>query len=100
MDIKLTQIENLKKIEKNILETFKSHIIFIWLFLGLSLLMYAGYIFYFKIYISLATIPSPVVKTQIAQKGQLNQILQDLNEREQKRNSFDVQKLINPFKIK
>lgn len=100
MDIKPFQKENFRRIEKNILEISKSHIIFIWLVLGLSLLIYAGYIFYFKIYISLTTIPSPVVKTQIAQKGQLNQILQDLNEREQKRNSFDVQGLINPFKIK
>lgn len=100
MNVKFPQIKNFRDIEKNILEIFKNHIISVWITLGLLLLIYVGYIFYFKVYASLTTIPLPAIKTQTAQRDKLEQILQDLNEREQKRNNFDISKFTNPFKIK
>lgn len=100
MNVKFPQIKNFKKIEKNILETFKNHIISVWAALGLLLLIYAGYIFYSKVYASLTTTLLSAVKTQTAQREQLEQILQDLNEREQKRDNFDILKFTNPFKIR
>lgn len=100
MNVKFPQIKNFKEIEKNILKTFKTHIISIWTAIGLLLLIYVGYIFYFKVYASLTTTPLSAIKTQTAQRERLEQILQDLNEREQKRDNFDISKFTNPFKIK
>lgn len=97
MDIKLPQIKNLKKIEKNIFEALRLHIALTWIIFGFIILLYTGYIFYFNIYIATITPISPLIQIPTAKKIQLDQILKDLKDRENKRNEFDSKKLANPF---
>lgn len=99
MDIKLPQIKNLEKIEKNIFKTLRVHIALTWIMLGFIILLYTGYIFYFKIYAATTTPIYPLIQIPTAKKIQLDQILEDLRDRESRRNEFDPKKLANPFSI-
>lgn len=96
INIKFPQFGGFEKIEN----FFKKHITLIWLIVALTLLLYTGYIFYFKIYLIMAQEPTPTVQLQTAQKGQLDQIMSDLETREEAIRSFDTTKLISPFIVK
>lgn len=93
MPIKLPKFGGLDKIDA----FFKKHIALIWLIVAIALLLYAGYIFYFKTYLIMTQEPTPTVQLQTAQKGQLDQIMNDLKSREEAINNFDVKKSTNPF---
>lgn len=93
INIKFPQFGGFEKIEN----FFQKHITLIWLIIALALLLYTGYIFYFKIYLIMAQEPTPTVQLQTAQKGQLDQIMSDLKAREEAIRSFDATKSINPF---
>lgn len=94
MNIKLPKIKF-----SNIAEKLKNHIISIWSVSAVLLLIYAGYIFYSKAYAPTGATPNPTIKPAAVQKDKLNKILQDLAEREQKKNKFSAEKIINPFEF-
>ncbi len=95
IDLKFPKLNNLPQ---GINTFFKHHIVLIWSIVALALILYIGYIFYFKIYMALSQEPLPTVKIQTAQKNQLNQILEDLKLREGNRNQFDPKQITNPFR--
>lgn len=92
MDIKLPKIKFL-----NTADWLKSHIALVWSISAILLLIYAGYLFYLKAYITTNTTPAPAIKPATVQKDKLNKILQDLAEREQNRNTFSAEKTADPF---
>lgn len=92
---------NIPKIKlQNIIETLKTHMILIWSILGAILLIWAGYIFYFKAYIPTHTTLSPIVLPQTVQKNRLEATLQDLSKREQAVNEFSRERIANPFEFR
>lgn len=94
MDIKLPKIRI-----SNIIEKLKIYMAAIWLFLAISLLTYAGYIFYSKAHIPTTATPIPTIKPATVQKDKLNKILQDLADREKNRNAFSAEKIVSPFEF-
>lgn len=95
MVIKLPKIKFL-----NTADWLNSHIALVWSVSAILLLIYAGYLFYSKAYIPTGTTPIPTIKPATVQKDKLNKTHQDLTEREQNRNAFSAEKIMNPFEFK
>lgn len=88
---------NLSKFGNKILSAAKHHTVSIWVIFGFLLLLCASYIFYYQIYMPSSETLSPTIQLPVAQKGQLDQILKDLDAREKRQQESSTRQILSPF---